>query len=182
MKVILLDRTAEEPVNIITRSHLIADSALISAGRPVFLPDFAGQWRARIYLTYRISRLGKSIKPRFAYRYYDAVTLALRLIPKGNQEYGEVEFYFDNCLSIAPYFQLELSDNTDIPPLVLENITFIHHPDDINAAIEQISKYSTLKNGDLILLEYQPLPIPITPQTDLHGFIGNDNPFAFKIR
>ena len=62
----------EEPV-IFTKP----DSALLKDGKPFFIPDFTKQCDYEAELVVRICRLGKNIAPRFAYRYYDAVTVGI---------------------------------------------------------------------------------------------------------
>ena len=53
------------------------DSALLKDGKPFFIPDFTKQCDYETELVIRICRLGKNIAPRFAYRYYDAVTVGI---------------------------------------------------------------------------------------------------------
>ena len=62
----------EEPV-IFTKP----DSALLKDGKPFFIPDFTQQCDYETELVVRICRLGKNIAPRFAHRYYDAVTVGI---------------------------------------------------------------------------------------------------------
>ncbi len=53
------------------------DSALLKNGNPFFLPDFCEQVDYEAEMVVRIHRLGKNIAPRFAPRYYDAVTVGI---------------------------------------------------------------------------------------------------------
>ena len=53
------------------------DSALLTGGRPLFVPDDKGPISAACHLVVRIGRLGKSIPRRFAYRYVDGIGLGL---------------------------------------------------------------------------------------------------------
>ena len=50
--------------------YFLADSAVSNIGKPFYLPEFMGKTIVGLSCTVRISRLGKSIDPRFAYRYY----------------------------------------------------------------------------------------------------------------
>lgn len=151
MKLILLDRTGNEPVEPIDQSRIIADSAIVPIGRPVFLPDFTDRWKADIYLAYRISRLGKSVKSKFASRYYDAVGLALHILPSTTDTYRHVAAYLDNSLATGPFIPVESIAQDDTAPLSVNHLTLYHNPRIIDTAIERISEYCTLKNGDLIL-------------------------------
>lgn len=62
----------EEPV-----IFMKPDSALLKDSKPFFIPDFSQQVDYETELVVRINRLGKNIAPRFASRYYDAVTVGI---------------------------------------------------------------------------------------------------------
>ncbi len=64
--------TAPNPV-IFTK----CDSALITRGRPFFIPDYTKECEYEAELVVRICRMGRSISQRFAHRYYDAVTVGV---------------------------------------------------------------------------------------------------------
>ena len=53
------------------------DSALITRGRPFFIPDYTQECEYETELVVRICRMGRSISERFAHRYYDAVTVGI---------------------------------------------------------------------------------------------------------
>ena len=54
-----------------------ADSALLTRGKPFFVPDHLGRIDYEAELVVRINRLGKNIPVRFAHRYYDALTVGI---------------------------------------------------------------------------------------------------------
>lgn len=53
------------------------DSAILKDGKPFFIPEFSERVDYETELVVRICRLGKHIAPRFAHRYYDAVTVGI---------------------------------------------------------------------------------------------------------
>ena len=53
------------------------DSAILKDGKPFFVPDFSHEVHYETEVVVRICRLGKNIAPRFAHRYYDAVTVGI---------------------------------------------------------------------------------------------------------
>lgn len=57
--------------------YFIADSALINAGKPFFIPEFADEFEAFLAPVVRINRIGKSIASRFAERYYTEIAPAV---------------------------------------------------------------------------------------------------------
>ena len=57
--------------------YLMADSSILYSGRPWFIPDWAGRYVAVPAIAVRTGRLGKCIAPKFARRYWDALTACL---------------------------------------------------------------------------------------------------------
>ena len=74
------------PAPACLKATLMTDSAVVRPGTPLFLPDFAVNWRLEIVPVAVISRLGKWIEPRFAHRYYTEVSLAKSEERRGGKE------------------------------------------------------------------------------------------------
>ena len=159
----------DEPV-IFTK----ADSALLKPGRPFFVPDHLGRIDYESEVVVRICRLGKNIPERFAYRYYDAVTIGIdftaRDLQKKASEAGQpwtICKGFDGSAAIGEWmpkenlyseqsaegeysgiqrlrFHLDINGQT-----VQEGYTsdMLYNVDEI---IAYISKFFTLKTGDLL--------------------------------
>ena len=149
----------EEPV-IFTK----ADSALLKDGKPFFVPDFMGQIDYETEIVVRICRLGKSIPARFAHRYYDAVTVGIDFTARDMQSKARAEGRpwdickgFDGSAAIgewvdvskfrdiqAIHFHLDINGKT-----VQEGCTsdMLFKVDEI---IEYISRFYTLKTGDIL--------------------------------
>ena len=141
-----------------------ADSALLTRGKPFFVPDFMGRVDYETELVVRICRLGKSIPQRFAHRYYDAVTVGIDFTARDMQKKLRSEGMpwelckgFDGSAAIGEW--------TDIDKF--RDIQAIHFHLDINGktvqegcssdmifkvdeVVSYISKYFTLKTGDMI--------------------------------
>ena len=71
----------QEPV-IFTK----ADSALLTDGKPCFIPSFTQRCEYETELVVRINHLGRSIPERFAHRYYDEVTVGIDFTARDMQE------------------------------------------------------------------------------------------------
>lgn len=67
--------------------YTLTDTALTKDGKPFFIPDFASPCTFQMSLVLRISRLGRSISPRFAHRYYDALTAGVMFTAQNLFEY-----------------------------------------------------------------------------------------------
>jgi len=64
--------SADEPL-----IYTVPDTALLKDDRPFFIPSFASPCTYQASLVLRIGRLGRSISPRFAHRYIDAMTVGV---------------------------------------------------------------------------------------------------------
>jgi 2-keto-4-pentenoate hydratase/2-oxohepta-3-ene-1,7-dioic acid hydratase in catechol pathway len=78
MKVKAPGRNVQEDV-IYTEPEVFTkcDSALVTRGKPFFIPDYTEECEYEAELVVRICRMGRSISERFAHRYYDAVTVGV---------------------------------------------------------------------------------------------------------
>ena len=69
------DGTVEKPA--VPMIFMKPDSAIIKNGKHFYVPDFLGRVDYEAEIVVRINKLGKSIPARFAYRYYDAITVGI---------------------------------------------------------------------------------------------------------
>lgn len=181
MKAIALWRRQEEPIGSATRMRLIADSAIVGAGRPLFLPDFAPSWSGRIGVACRISRLGKDIAPRFADRYADAYCLCLHLIPHGVDAADARGGLFDNCLALGPWRQLPDSGTVEVTggdfrgSLDLDDVDF-------RGAIAAVSRYATLKTGDIIVAAFIHDAADVKAGDDIRVCVDGEEALATRVR
>ncbi|MBQ5606199.1 MAG: fumarylacetoacetate hydrolase family protein [Prevotella sp.] len=181
----------EEPV-IFTK----ADSSLLKDGKPFFLPEEMGQVDYETELVVRISKLGKSIPQRFAHRYYDAVTVGIDFTARDLQKKLRAEGKpwdlckgFDGAAVIGEWVDIEK----------FRDIQAIHFHLDINGSIVQegctsdmlfkvdeiiayISRYFTLKTGDLI---YTGTPVGVgAVKIDDHltGYLEDRKVLEFNVK
>ena len=169
-----------------------ADSALLKDGKPFFVPDDMGRIDYEGELVVRICRLGKAIPERFAHRYYDAVTVGLDFTARDMQAKARKEGLpwtickgFDGSAIIGDWVPLQSlpeGERTDIQSLhfrldkngdpVQQGFTgdMIFS---VDALICYLSRYFTLKTGDL-LFTGTPVGVgPVAVGDLLEGFIEN---------
>ena len=181
----------EEPV-IFTKP----DSALLKDGKPFFIPDFTQQCDYETELVVRICRLGKNIAPRFAHRYYDAVTVGIDFTARDMQRKfrkdglpWELCKGFDGSAVVGDFIaKEELPAIQEIPfRLDINGETvqqgysgdMIHSVDDI---IAYVSRFFTLKIGDLL---FTGTPVGVgTAEIGQHlqGFIQDRKVLDFNVR
>lgn len=170
----------EEPV-IFTK----ADSALLKDHKPFFIPDFMGRIDYEAEVVVRICRLGKTIPERFAHRYYDAVTLGIDFTARELQQKlravgqpWELCKGFDGSAAIGEWvdvsklrdiqalrFQLDINGSTVQQGCTADMIFRI------DALIAYISRFFTLKTGDLL---FTGTPVGVGPvhiDDHLEGYI-----------
>lgn len=143
---------------------LKADSSLQKNGKPFFIPDDLGRVDYEAELVVRICKLGKTVPTRFAHRYYDAVTLGIdftaRELQRKLSENGQpwdLAKSFDGAATIGDWvpkellpdvsrlrFHLNVNGSTTQEGCACEMLWSV---DDI---VAYVSKYFTLKTGDLI--------------------------------
>ena len=149
----------------------IPDSSLLRSGQPFFVPDFAHEFRVFPTLVYRISRLGKGIKARFASRYVDAMTVGAcavavdmlyELRRKGEPWSRAVAF--DKCCMLGNF-----SNCTDFPNewhvRCGENELCYNHNDiqrGFPEILERLSRDITMKEGDIVMTALHPAGLPLS--------------------
>ena len=180
------------------------DSALLKDGKPFFVPDWAQRFDYEAELVVRICRLGKGIPVRFAHRYWDAVTVGIDFTARDTQEKARHEGMpwtickgFDGSAAIGKFLELQ---KIQTPPLegrgVAADIGFrldkngetVQRGDSsemlfsVDKIISYLSRFFTLRTGDLI---YTGTPAGIgavKPGDHLQGYIGEDCVLDFYCR
>lgn len=142
---------------------LLADSALSNRGKPFFMPDDVGIVTASASVAVRISRLGKSISPRFARRYYSQVAPVIHFqFPELKERCVREGLSFSEAVSfdkamIHGIF-MDFPENPDCLDMNLslngERVERWRHEDmseNIDVLISKFSEMNTMKMGDLIV-------------------------------
>lgn len=173
-----------------------ADSALLKDGKPFFLPDDMGRVNFETEIVVRICRLGKAIPARFAHRYYDAVTVgidftAIDMLNKMREKGLPWEMCkaFDGSAVIGEWVPVEkfrdvqaLPFHLDINGKTVQKGCTCDMLFKIDEIIEYISKYFTLKTGDIL---YTGTPVGVAPvniDDHLEGYIESRKVLEFNVK
>ena len=173
------------------------DSALLRNNDAFYIPDFSQDVHYECELIVRINRLGKNIEARFANRYYDEIGLGIDFTARDLQnklkEKGlpwEKAKAFDRSAVISSEFiaKAELPELNSIKFQLKKNGQLVQNGDSaymlfpIDELISQVSKYFTLKIGDLI---YTGTPVGVGPVAigdRLEGFLEGRKMFDFEVK
>ena len=140
------------------------DSCLLRNNQPFFYPEFTSDLQYELEVVLRINRLGRSIKPKFAHRYFDAVTLGIDFTARDLQSEckakglpWEISKAFDFSAPIGSFipkdelgdlynidFRLELNGNV-VQQGNTANMIFGY-----DELISYVSRFITFRTGDLL--------------------------------
>ena len=172
------------------------DSALLKDSKPFFIPDFSKRVDYETELVVRICRLGKNIAPRFAHRYYDAVTVGIDFTARDLQNKlraegkpWEISKGFDNSAVIGdfvPVNRFKDVQNLDFHLTIDGNKVQEGNTRDmifkIDDLIAYVSQFYTLKIGDLL---YTGTPVgvgPVSINQHLEGYLEGEKLLDFYVR
>lgn len=173
------------------------DSAILKDGKPFFVPDFSHEVHYETEVVVRICRLGKNIAPRFAHRYYDAVTVGIdftaRDLQRKFREAGnpwELCKGFDNSAAIGTFISLEqaggdlqnLDFHLDIDGCEVQRGNTADMLFKIDDIIAYVSRFMTLKIGDLLFTGTPAGVGPVSVGQHLQGYLGGEKLLDFHIR
>lgn len=172
------------------------DSAILKNGKPFFVPEWTNDMAAETEIVVRICKLGKSIPERFAYRYYDALTVGIDFTARDWLSKLRKEGYpwdmskgFDGSAVLGEWvakeelpdvghlgFRLGINGETRQEGST-KDLVF-----GVDKLIAYISQYFTLKTGDLIYTG-TPAGVPKVEINDhLTGFVEGRKVLEFNCK
>jgi len=174
-----------------------ADSALLTRGRPFFLPDFTERCDYETELVVRICRLGRSIPVRFAHRYYDAVTVGIDFTARDLQQRLRAKGLpwdickgFDGSAAIGEWLPVselpggiqDVHFHLDINGQTVQrghSADMIHSVDEL---VAYISRFFTLRTGDLIFTGTPAGVGPVHIDDHLDGWLEERRLLSFNVK
>ena len=149
----------EEPV-----VFLKPDSSILKNNKPFFLPHFSDNIHYEVEVVIKISKLGKGISAKFAPRYFDEVTLGIDITARDLQNRltksgmpWEISKCFDGAAPIGGFIPVtgvkdmrDLDFRLEINNKVVQKSNTSDMIFGFNEIVEYVSKFFTLKTGDLI--------------------------------
>jgi 2-keto-4-pentenoate hydratase/2-oxohepta-3-ene-1,7-dioic acid hydratase in catechol pathway len=172
------------------------ETALVENGKPFFLPDFSTEVHHEVEIVLKVSRNGKNIEKQFADKYYEEITVGIDFTARDLQANckakglpWEMAKAFDGSAPIGRFLpKTDFMDMYTIPfhldingKLVQEGNTrdLLFRFDTI---IKYVSKFVTLKMGDLIFTGTPVGVGPVAIGDKLEGYIGNERLLECNVR
>lgn len=174
--------------------RLLADTALLTHRKPVFVPDWGGKCMATGCVAARISRLGKSIEPRFAERYVDAVGLAVKFelctLRKRFAEKGlpcDIAESFDGAVSAGEWLETDIGKIESLTArFTFGSQTAVCSCSDWAAMVENAvttaSRFFTIRQGDVMIVPLEGARFEAVPNTHVTGTLGEKRLLEFNIK
>lgn len=171
------------------------DSAILPKREPFFIPDFSDDIHYETEMVVKISRLGKNIDEVFAHKYYEEFTIGIDFTARDLQnklkEKGlpwELSKGFDRSAVVGTFLSKQGYDLTKLNFTMKRNgievqngdTSLMLHP--VDKIIAYVSRFYTLKIGDLIFTGTPAGVGRVEPGDSLIGFVGEKIMFNVKIK
>lgn len=172
------------------------DSSILKKNKPFFLPGFSSMIQYETEVVLKISRLGKSIPAKYASRYYDEVTVGIDITARDIQNRSsaaglpwELSKCFDGAAPLGRFIPVSTAHdmkNIDFRLEINGKIVQQGNTSDmifsVDEIIEYVSRFFTLKTGDLIFTGTPSGVGPLKKNDNLIAFLGDDQLLDFMIR
>ena len=172
------------------------DTAILLKKQPFFIPDFSDDVHYEVEVLVKINKVGKHIDKKFAHKYYDEIGLGIDFTARDLQAKlkakglpWEKAKSFDGAAVVGEW--LPKSDFEDLNQLsfslnknekTVQNGNTSHMLWKIDELIECVSKYFTLKIGDIIFTGTPAGVGPVAPNDVLKGFIEDKELFSITVK
>ncbi|GAA4281543.1 fumarylacetoacetate hydrolase family protein [Gaetbulibacter aestuarii] len=172
------------------------DTAILLKKQPFFIPDFSNDVHHEVEILVKINRLGKHIDKQFAHKYYDEIGLGIDFTARDLQSElkakglpWEKAKAFDGAAVIGEWLpKSSFKDVNDITFFLKKNNNIVqkgntsHMLWKIDEIIEYVSKYFTLKIGDIIFTGTPAGVSKVEANDTLKGYIEDREVFSIKIK
>lgn len=185
------DTMPQEPV-----VFLKPDSAIARGNKPFFLPDFSTDIEYETEIVLCIDRMGKTIESRFARRYYNQIALGIDFTARDLQRQAKaiggpwaIAKGFDGSAVLGPLINLsDLPDEHHIHFRMEQNNLTVQQGNTadmlfpFDTLVAYVSRFFTLKTGDLIFTGTPAGVGPVAIGDRLCGFIEDEKMFDIKVK
>ena len=187
----LRNKRPESPVIFIK-----PDTAKLQKNFPFYIPSFSKQIHYEVEVLVKINQIGKYIDEKFAHKYYKEISLGIDFTARDLQQNlkdkglpWEKAKAFDGSALIGNWFD---KDNfTDFKKLdfkLNKNGAIVQKGNtsqmlwSIDTLIAEVSRFFTLKIGDIIFTGTPSGVAPVVENDILEGYLGEEKAFKVNIK
>lgn len=172
------------------------DTALLRPGEDFYLPEFSKDVHHEIEVVVKINRMGKFIEEKFAHKYYDEVALGIDFTARDLQTELKTKGL---PWELAKGFNGSAPVSDFVPKSTLGDLQQLDFSLEVNGAIRQkgntsmmlysidyliafVSRYFTLKTGDLIFTGTPKGVAAVKEGDELVGKLGGKDMLRLSVR
>jgi 2-keto-4-pentenoate hydratase/2-oxohepta-3-ene-1,7-dioic acid hydratase in catechol pathway len=184
----------EKPIDPVV--FLKPDTSILLKKQPFFIPDFSNDVHHEVEILVKINRVGKHIDKKFAHKYYSEIGLGIDFTARDLQsklkEKGlpwEKAKAFDGSAVIGNWLSVNNIQHIDAIEFSLKKNDKIvqkgntsHMLWKIDEIIEYVSKYFTLKIGDIIFTGTPAGVGKVNANDKLKGYIEDKEMFSITVK
>jgi acylpyruvate hydrolase len=172
------------------------ETALVRDGWPFFYPEFSKEIHHEVEIVIKICKVGKNIQRQFAHKYYDELSIGIDFTARDLQAQCKAKGLpwekakaFDGSAPIGKFVPLshfkninDINFRLDINGKTIQQGNTRDMIFSFDTIIEYVSKFVTIKDGDLI---YTGTPVgvgPVNINDKLEAFIENEKFFQCEVK
>jgi acylpyruvate hydrolase len=203
MKIICVGRNyaahAKELNNAVEEEPVIflkPDTALLNNNQDFYLPDFSNDIHYETEVVVKINKAGKHIDEKFAHRYYDSVSLGIDFTARDLQSMLKAKGLpwerakaFDGSAVIGSFLPLadvgmitDLNFSMSLNGQKVQSANTSEMVFSVDKVIAFVSRFITLKTGDLIYTGTPQGVGKVNVGDNLVGFLGEKELLNFKVK
>lgn len=172
------------------------DTSILLKKQPFFIPDFSNDVHHEVEILVKINKVGKHIDKKFAHKYYDDIGLGIDFTARDLQAQlkakglpWEKAKAFDGAAVIGEWLNKKnFEDVNNLNFSLQKNDEFVQNGNTslmlwkIDEIIEYVSKYFTLKIGDIIFTGTPSGVGKVIANDRLIGFIEDKQLFSITVK
>ena len=203
MKLICIGRNYTEHIKELENERptdpvvfLKPDTSILLKKMPFFIPEFSNDVHHEVEVLVKIKKVGKYIDKKFAHKYYDEIGLGVDFTARDLQAKlkakglpWEKAKAFDGAAVIGNWLpKTKFTDVNNINFSLEKNGELVQEGNTqlmlwkIDELIEYVSKYFTLKIGDIIFTGTPAGVGKVFANDELKGYIEGEELFSIKIK
>ena len=172
------------------------DTSILLKKQPFFIPEFSDDVHHEVEVLVKINKVGKHIAKKFAHKYYDEVGLGIDFTARDLQAQlkakglpWEKAKAFDGAAVIGKWLpKSKFQDINTINFSLKKNDNIVQSANTelmlwkVDELIEYVSKYFTLKIGDIIFTGTPAGVGKVFADDQLQGYIEDEEVFSIKVK